>query len=66
MNTKDIKQTLYQELERKKQFQARWDTYCDECGSNIQEDDDFYFFGDKRKICQECYNEIMNYLEEND
>jgi hypothetical protein len=55
----DIKDLLIEELENKKSFSAKWDTNCDLCGDDIFEGDEFYFFGDKKKIDSKCFMEIQ-------
>jgi len=46
-----------------KKFIAYYDFHCEKCGDTIQEGDEFYFFnGDK--ICEECWNKLVNYYED--
>lgn len=56
----DLADILTEELEGKQDFEAYTDTDCDGCGGAIFQGDTFYFFGNKRKICTDCYSEICN------
>ncbi len=53
-----------EELEGKKEFTANWDSVCEGCGNNILEGDTFYFFGEKRKVCQECFGNMQDEVGE--
>lgn len=57
-------QILMEELEGKKEFTANWDSVCEGCGNNILEGDTFYFFGEKRKVCQECFGNMQDEVGE--
>lgn len=59
-----IKDLLMEELENKKSFDATWESECDLCGEILLEGDTFYFFGSKRKVCSNCYDQIGDQLEE--
>lgn len=61
---KELKELLLEELEGKKPFNANWLTECSLCGSNIEEGDEFFFFGDKKKICTNCRILIQTTVEE--
>lgn len=58
-----IKDVLMEELDNKKSFTANWDTECEICNQDIMEGDDFYFFGEKRKVCSNCHNEMGDQIE---
>jgi len=64
MTVREIKQILLDELENKKSYDAKWETVCDSCGDDIQEEDSFIFMGDKQKICNECQGHVTEFLEE--
>ena len=58
-----ILQLILDELQGKKEFQPFRATSCDFCLDDIEESDDFYFMEGKRKICSECFFEVIDYLE---
>lgn len=60
-----LKTLLLEELENKKPFSAHWDCDCDVCGDSILEEETFYFFGDKQKVCPNCFNEMAERIEDN-
>lgn len=41
-------------------------TFCDRCGEEINEDDDFFnsIFG--KDLCHECFREIANFVDDRD
>lgn len=46
-----------------KKFIAYYDFDCEKCGKEILKDDEFHFFnGDK--ICDDCWNKLVNYYED--
>lgn len=55
---------LVQELENKKTFDAMYDTSCDACGEDIAKDDEFTFFGDKKKVCNNCFENLLDQIKE--
>ncbi len=42
---------------------AKWPCTCNECGGSIDVGSGFYFFGEKDKLCEPCYQEVMSGLE---
>ena len=63
VKTSDLKQLLLEELANKKVFEAHWTTDCYLCGNDIEEDDSFYFFGDKKKVCADCKAQMEEVIE---
>jgi len=63
MNNKDVIELLLEELEYKKIFNANYQTMCDICYNNIEQDDEFIFLGNKKKVCMDCVEEIKEFLE---
>lgn len=61
--TSELKDILIEELEGKKPFDAMWSTDCNICGNSIEEGDEFFFFGDKQKVCGDCKAEMINLIE---
>ncbi len=59
-----LKSILLEELEVRKEFQAHWDTACDNCDEPLFEGDTFYFFGEKRKVCSNCFDIMQQDLED--
>lgn len=59
----DIKDILKEEFENKKAFDAKWEAECNLGGEDIMEGDTFYFMGDKKKVCQNCFEEIQETIE---
>lgn len=64
MTTKDIKTILSYEWQGKRSYQAKYDTQCYECGMAIEFGDTLYFYHDKSKMCQECFEEVQAWLYE--
>jgi hypothetical protein len=64
MKLPDIKKLLLYEIENKKGYVATWKGYCDGCRGPIGEGEEFIFMGDKRKICTECQEDVIQFLEE--
>lgn len=60
---KDLKGILLEELENKKSFTANWQTECSVGGEDIEEGDTFYFMGEKKKVCQNCFAELQEEVE---
>ena len=58
-----FKKILLEELEYKKRFNSNWPTICDICTLDIEEQDEFVFMGDKRKMCVDCIDELESILE---
>lgn len=57
-NRYKAKELLIEDLENKKPFQANFDSKC-YFGCQIIRGDDFYFMGDKRKVCASCRGELQ-------
>jgi hypothetical protein len=55
---------LIEDIELKKNFQAKWPFDCEICGEGVEEDGDFIFMGDKKKVCSGCHEKIIDYLNE--
>lgn len=64
MTPEEIAKLLAKEIKSKKKFVANWDSDCDGCGESILQDDEFIFMGDKQKICTDCIDKIINFLED--
>lgn len=64
MQDKNYLHIILSELKNKKVFNAMKDTECECCFDTIFEDDDFYFMGDKEKICQSCMTRMIELIEE--
>jgi len=62
MSEKEIKSLLLSDLMEKKRFNAFQDTFCENCGGSIYEGDEFVFM-DGRKICTNCVDQIIEFLE---
>jgi hypothetical protein len=46
-----------------KKFIAYYDFDCEHCDSTISKDDEFHFFnGDK--ICEDCWQKLVDYYED--
>jgi len=58
-----LPEILIEEIENKKSYPANYDTTCDPCGGFIAEGESFYFFGNKRKTCENCYQSILEYVK---
>lgn len=58
-----IKQLLIEELRFKKVFNARFAVLCELCRENIEEDKEFVFIGNSKKICLDCQRAIISELE---
>ena len=58
----EIKEVLQEELENKKMYEASWDTDCNVCGDTILEGDEFCYMGNKRKVCENCRSEIIDFV----
>lgn len=65
LKSEDIKAILFEEMQNKKIFNAAWNTACDICGNEINNNDgdSFIFMGNKKKICVECEEAINLYLQ---
>lgn len=63
MTRSEIKEILVGEMENKRQYDSRFNCDCDLCGDPINRGDVLYFVSEKRKMCQNCYNEVIDYLE---
>ncbi len=63
MKPDKIKKLLSAELENKKGYPAHRDTFCGNCGGDINEGEDFIFLAGK-KICTLCHADIVKWLEE--
>lgn len=59
----ELKEILIEELEAKKPFEAQWNVICDGCGLSIVEGEEFFFFGDKKKICSDCKASMIEVVE---
>lgn len=59
----EIFKILRDDLENKKSFNANWHTECDLCGVDMDEGDMFYFMGNKEKVCETCFDDIVGYIE---
>lgn len=64
VTNRELKEILIEELEGKKPFTANWLTECSLCGGSIEEGDDFFFFGDKKKVCNDCRDNMRILVEE--
>jgi hypothetical protein len=62
MKEPDIKALLARDLQNKKSYDAMYPAECSQCGDDIFEGDTFYFMGEKEKVCQNCYNEVADFL----
>lgn len=60
--TLQIQPLLKEEIENKRSFPANYETQCYHCGGYIDEGESFYFFGNKKKTCETCFQEILEYL----
>lgn len=60
----NIKKILLEEIGCKKQHTANYDTRCYWCGSEIAEEEPLYFMGDVRKTCDNCFDDIITFLED--
>lgn len=58
----NIFELLLEDVEQKKVYDCNHPTTCDLCYNVIEEEENLYFFGNKRKICQKCYEEISEEL----
>jgi hypothetical protein len=54
---------LINEIEQKKILRSYKDIECDECGSPINEGDDFIFVASE-KVCSSCKDEILDRLND--
>lgn len=54
---------LLSEIKNKKVFYAMKDTQCELCFDIIFEESEFYFMGDKEKICQSCMESLIDLVE---
>lgn len=54
---------LIEELESKKRFTPFEFTFCDVCGEELDETNEFCFMGSmKQKICGSCIEELLEFL----
>lgn len=63
MTVKEIYNLIRIELLNKKVFTAKWQARCDICGNVISQGDDFFFLGDKKKLCDSCFGDLLEYFE---
>jgi len=59
----DIPALLIREVENKKDYPANYDTTCSHCSGFIAEGDTIYFFGNKEKTCESCFEAIIEFLK---
>lgn len=59
-----ILKILKEDWEQKKSFEANWPSRCNVANDGIEEGDTFFFYGDKKKCCLTCYDEIIKGMEE--
>lgn len=64
MIDKKILSILQEDWENKKSFDANWKATCSLCHDAIEEGDPFFFYGEKKKCCDQCFSEIVDTLEE--
>lgn len=46
-----------------KDFFANYHFHCEKCDGEIEQGDQFFFFNDN-KICEECWDKLVSYFEE--
>lgn len=63
MSDSEIKALLLEELENKKEFNALYDTFCDVKRCVIYEGDTFIFLGNRQKVCDDCFRDIISFVE---
>lgn len=59
----EIRQLLLEEIIGKKVFLAKFAILCELCRENIEEDREFVFIGDKKKLCMNCQRTFINEIE---
>jgi len=58
----DVREALIEELEMKTMYKTKGVTKCYWCEQRLEEDEPLWFFGDGRKTCEECYQEIHDFV----
>lgn len=53
---------LKEELENKRPYQANRNVNCELCREGMAEGDDFYFIGNRHKICVNCLGELQEII----
>lgn len=64
VNNSSFKAVLVEDLEYRKPFTANRMFPCSCCGNKVEEGDEFFFFGDKRKVCNDCRESMRELVEE--
>ena len=63
ISTRELKELLIEELENKKPFSANFPFDCALCGESVEEDEEFFFFGNKKRVCSDCRSEMESAVE---
>lgn len=62
MTDKQVNDIIYQEFANKTPFDCKYRGNCDVCQLNLSEGDIFFFYGNKRKMCMDCQQDLINSL----
>jgi len=63
MSDSEAKNILREEWENKKAYPSKYTSKCSFCPHNIFPGEDIRFTGNKKKLCNECYNEILSFID---
>jgi hypothetical protein len=56
-------QLIAEDLENKRPYAAKFDTYCPKCGHDILKGQGFYYYGKGQKICIGCHEEAIDWCK---
>jgi len=60
----DTLDLLADDVEAKKEFEAKWPFTCDLCEGDVEKGGYFVFFGKKDKVCDGCRDGIVKFLRD--
>lgn len=64
MSELEIYTIILEDMQRKRQFPANFDTPCSMCFTLIVQGQPFAFIGESRRVCEECQGKILEFLEQ--
>lgn len=56
-------QIVAEELERKRPYEAKYRTYCSKCGRDIEIGQEYYYYGNGKKLCIGDHEQIVENLK---
>jgi hypothetical protein len=63
MDNEIFSKYIKEEVENKKPYNSQYNTACNLCDGLIFEGMEFVFFGNKQKMCMDCYMDIQDIAE---